>query len=105
SPADITLDAAFCLAFAGFLRMGEITYTDKQRSEHSFAATKVTRSDVKISSSGDHMTFRLKRSKADKHKEGVQITIAATYDNVCPIAAMTRLFTSNPQAPSAPLFT
>jgi hypothetical protein len=41
----VNTDAAFCLAFAGCLRMGEISYTDKQRSEPSFAATKATRSD------------------------------------------------------------
>jgi hypothetical protein len=105
SRADITLNSAFCLAFAGCLRMGEISYTEKQRAEQSFSATRVTRSDVKISSSGDHMTFRLKRSKTDKHKEGVQITIAATYDTVCPVAAMQRLLTIDPQPPSAPLFT
>ena len=42
----VNTDAAFCLAFAGCLRMGEISYTDKQRSEPSFAATKATRSDI-----------------------------------------------------------
>jgi hypothetical protein len=51
------------------------------------------------------MTFRLKRSKTYKHKEGVQITIAATYDPVCPVAAMHRLLTVDHQPLSAPLFT
>jgi len=101
----VNTDAAFCLAFAGCLRMGEISYTDKQRSEPSFAATKATRSDVQFSPSGDHLTFRLKRSKTDKDKQGVQIIVAATFDAVCPVAALQRLFLLDPQAPSAPLFT
>ena len=101
----VNVDAAFCLAFAGCLRMGEITYSDKQRSEASFTATKATRSDVHFSSSGDHLTFRLKRSKADREKQGIQIVVAATYDAVCPVAALQRLFSLDPQAPSAPLFT
>jgi len=42
----VNTDAAFCLAFAGCLRMGKISYTNKQRSEPLFTATKATRSDV-----------------------------------------------------------
>jgi hypothetical protein len=67
----VNTDAAFCLAFAGCLRMGEISYTDKQRSKLSFAATKATRLDIQFSPSGDYLTFRLKRSKTDKDKQGV----------------------------------
>jgi hypothetical protein len=101
----VNTDAAFCLAFAGCLRMGEITYTDKQRSEPSFAATRATRSDIQFSPSGDHLTLRLKRSKTDKDKQGIQILVAATFDAVCPVAALQKLFLLDPQSPSAPLFT
>ena len=67
----VNTDAAFCLAFAGCLRIGEISYTDKQRSEPLFAVTKATRLDVQFSPFRDHLTFRLKRSKTDKDKQGV----------------------------------
>ena len=67
----VNTDAAFCLAFAGCLRMGEISYTNKQRSELLFAATKATCLNVQFSPSGDYLTFRLKRSKTDKDKQGV----------------------------------
>ena len=38
----VNTDTAFCLAFAGCLRMGEISYTNKQQSEPLFAVTKAT---------------------------------------------------------------
>ena len=66
----VNTDAAFCLTFVGCLRMGEISYTNKQRP------------------SKDYLTFRLKRSKTNKDKQGVQIIIAATFDVVCPIAVL-----------------
>ena len=68
--------------------MGEISYTDKQRSKPLFAVTKATRLDVQFSPSGDYLTFRLKRSKTDKDKQGVQIIVAATLNAVCPVAAL-----------------
>ena len=42
----LNTDAAFCLAFVGYLYMGKISYTDKQRSKPLFTATKATCLDV-----------------------------------------------------------
>ena len=56
----VNTDAAFCLTFAGYLRMGEISYTNKQRSKPSFAVTKVTCLNIQFSPFKDHLTFRLK---------------------------------------------
>jgi hypothetical protein len=98
------LDAAFTLAFAGFLRMGEITYTTKERKAPSFSAIKVTRSDIQFSSNLDHMLLRLKRSKTDSEHHGVSITIAATGDDLCPVQAMKRLFDEDRKDPLSPLF-
>ena len=42
----VNTNAAFCLAFVGCLCMGEISYTNKQRSEPLFTATKATCLDV-----------------------------------------------------------
>ena len=42
----VNTDAAFYFAFVGCLHMGEISYTNKQRSEPSFAVTKATRLNV-----------------------------------------------------------
>jgi integrase len=99
---EINIDAAFCLAYAGCLRMGEITYTKKEAGISSFGLTHATRSDVSFAL--DHLTLRLKRSKTDKAKQGVTITIASTSDTLCPVQALRRLFELDPQPPGAPLF-
>ena len=67
----VNTDAAFCLAFTGYLRMGKISYTDKQQSELLFAITKAIYLDVQFSPSRDHLTFHLKWSKTNKDKQSV----------------------------------
>ena len=42
----VNTDAAFYLTFAGCLCIGEISYTDKQRSEPLFAVIKATCLDI-----------------------------------------------------------
>jgi len=42
----VNTNAAFCLTFIGCLRIGEISYTNKQRSKPLFTATKATYLDV-----------------------------------------------------------
>ncbi len=68
--SDINLDAAFTLAFAGFLRLGEVTYSKQEAQSKSFAATHATRSDISFSNNDDHMLLRLKRSKTDTSHVG-----------------------------------
>ena len=67
----VNTNATFYLAFAGCLRMGEISYTNKQRSEPSFTVTKATHLDVQFSPSRDYLTFYFKQSKTDKDKQGI----------------------------------
>ena len=42
----VNTDAAFCFTFVGCLCMGEISYTNKQRSEPLFIITKATCLDI-----------------------------------------------------------
>jgi hypothetical protein len=56
---DVNTDAVFTLAFTGFLRMGEITYTTAElKNQTTFLAKKATQHDITFTPSG--MTFRLK---------------------------------------------
>jgi hypothetical protein len=64
----VNIDAAFCFAFAGYLYIGEISYTNKQWSKPSFTVTKATHLDIQFSLFKDHLTFYFKRSKTDKDK-------------------------------------
>ena len=67
----VNTDAAFYLTFAECLCIGEISYTNKQRSELLFTITKATCLNVQFSPFKNHLTFYLKRSKTDKDKQGV----------------------------------
>ena len=84
----VNTNAAFYLTFTGYLCIGKISYTDKQRSELLFATTKAIYLDIQFSPSRDYLTFYFKRSKTDKNKQGIQIIIAATFNTVCPIAVL-----------------
>jgi integrase len=94
---DFTINAALTIAFAGFLRLGEITHTNASKS---FA---VTRSDITVAN--DHLVLRLRRSKADIEHHGVTITIAATGAATCPVGHMRQLLLHQPAlTPLSPLF-
>ena len=56
----VNTNAAFCLAFAGCLRMGEISYINKQQSKLLFAVTKATCLNVQFSPFKNYLTFYLK---------------------------------------------
>ena len=64
----VNTNAAFCLAFTGYFCIGEIFYTNKQRSELLFIVTKATRLDIQFSPFRDYLTFCFKRSKTNKDK-------------------------------------
>ncbi len=98
----LNINAAFTTAFAGFLRLGEITYTAAEARQAVFSMTKATRGDITFGP--DHMVLRLKRSKTDKQHQGVQIPITATGDQLCPVAHMKRLLQYDPQPRDKPLF-
>ena len=67
----VNTNATFCFTFVGYLCMGEISYTDKQRSELLFTVIKATYLDIQFSPFRDYLTFYLKWSKTDKDKQGV----------------------------------
>ena len=101
----LNVGTACRVAFAGFLRVGEFTYSAKDlANSRLFASTKLTRGDIRFSPTGDHAQLLLKRSKTDKNHEGVHILLAATNDAACPVAGLTQLFAHDPKPPSAPLF-
>ena len=43
---DLNVDTAFKVTWAGFMRMGELTYTAAELKKDSFKETKLTRSDI-----------------------------------------------------------
>ena len=67
----VNTNAAFYLAFIGYLCIGEISYINKQQSKLSFTAMKATYLDIQFSPFRDYLTFYLKQSKTDKDKQGI----------------------------------
>jgi len=85
--------------------VGEFTYNSGDlRYPDIFAATKLTRADVRFSPTYDHAQLHLKRSKADRNHNGVNIILAATNDAACPVEALRKLFLLDPKPLHAPLF-
>jgi hypothetical protein len=107
--AQANLYAAFCVAFSGFLRAGEFTWSSKDQNDlgqFSFARWHVTRQSVTFAADRSRVYLCIPASKSDTFRHGVTITLAATGDAACPVAALRNLFDNFPQpAPSNPLFT
>jgi integrase len=97
-PDNMALYGAFCLAYAGFLRIGEFTRAETSMAHGSaeFARWHITRRSVQIVGENEHMLLTLPSSKTDYCREGVTITIAAAADAACPVTAMITLFTLCP---------
>lgn len=96
-----TLHAAFCLAFAGFLRIGEFTWSSGDLNEE-FASYFAVRRSVALHN--DHLEFSLPSSKTDPFRRGVTIAIAAADDDACAVRSLRYLFTTFPSAATDPLF-
>ena len=102
----ISTRAAFTLAFAGFLRVGEFTYSEKDRElGASFASWFLTKGSIRISESGSYMELTLPSSKTDPFRKGITLTIAASHDSACAVQAMRELQLTDTHRPqNAPLF-
>jgi len=82
------------------------TYSLKdQPGSRSFINTKLTRSDITtFDENSEYVILRLKYSKTDLDHKGVEIILAATHDQICPVAALRNPFLLDRQPPTAPLF-
>ncbi len=94
---DLNIDAAFKIAWAGFLRLGEITYTASElKKKSTFVETHATRSDISFIEEDQYAVLRLKRSRTNVDYSGVQIMLAATSESTCPGAALRKRFQTDP---------
>ncbi|KAF2182872.1 hypothetical protein K469DRAFT_497210, partial [Zopfia rhizophila CBS 207.26] len=99
------LNAAFTVAFSGFLQMGEFTHkTSDLKDVRRFAAERLTRRYVTFSTTGDHMILHLPRSKTDHDNTGVDVVVATAADDACPIHHMDILLQQKPKEDGQPLF-
>lgn len=103
SKGKANIRAYWLLAFASFLRIGEVTYDNKDLNSDFFRLY-ITRGSIRISPNYDYIILLLPQGKTDIKNEGVQILIAATGDHLCPVQAIQTLFQMDPQLESALLF-
>ena len=88
----VVLRAAFALAFAAFLRVGEFTYRATDISlGTSFASWFLTKNSIRLSNDRTYMELTLPSSKTDSFRKGINLTIAASNDQGCPVASMKNL--------------
>jgi hypothetical protein len=89
---DANLYGAFCIAHAGVLRAGEITWTaNNQILGHTeFAQWNLTRSSIQFQE--DRRLLTLPSLKTDPFRKGVMITLSASKDGACPVTAMRHLY-------------
>jgi integrase len=100
-----TYHAAFCTAFAGFLRVGEFTWSAADLNTVDFASWHVTRRSVQFAEDDSRVFLTLPASKTDPFRIGITITIAAAPDAACPVKSLRHLFERHPRPSYSPLFT
>ena len=86
-PDSLMLWAASCVGFFGFLQAGEFTIPSPQSYDSS---VHLSLSDLAVDS---HTTpsiirLRIKQSKTDPFRQGVDIFLGATNADICPVQAV-----------------
>ena len=98
------INAAFALAFAALLRMGEFTYPAAALVDRSrFRMEHLT--VPRISLGPDHIVVVLPRSKTDVENRGVTIRIACTWDEACAGTHVEKWLKGRPPSEWPPLLT
>ena len=79
--------AAMCLCFFGFLRSGEMTIPTESAFD---PGAHLTYSDVAVDdiSNPSSLKVRIKVSKTDPFRKGVDIYLGRTHSDLCPVEAM-----------------
>jgi len=105
---DVVSRAAFTLAFAAFLRVGEFTYTEADIATGTqFRTWFLTKSSVQLREheGEQYLELTLPASKTDPFRRGIRLTVAASQDTGCPFQAMQQLLRIDTHHPRhAPLF-
>ena len=106
TPDGRLLRAAFTLAFASFLRSGELTYTAEDIQNPDFPSWHITRASIQCDPDGHFLLLLLPASKTDPFRLGVTITIArSANDPLCAVKLMAIYLQNTPSTdPRSPLF-
>ena len=89
---NLMLEAAFCVAFFGFLRCGEFTCNRAFNPDIN-----LTVGDVKIQDDQSSLSLTLKASKTDPFRKGVTIHLFPTSHYICPVKAVQNYLSALPE--------
>ena len=86
-PDIVMLWAACCVAFFGFLRIGEMSVPDNDSYD---PAVHLSRQDIALddASSPSVVRVRIKQSKTDPFSKGIDLYLGKTSSDLCPVAAL-----------------
>jgi len=103
---DTVMRAAFNLAFACFLRIGEFTYRALDlQMRPAFPKWFLIKSSIRLIQYDEHIELTLPASKTDPFRQGIHLIIAGSHDEACPVRAMKQLLAMDTHRPeTAPLF-
>ena len=97
----INLKAAFCVAFAGFLRSGEFTWNTWEPL--SLWKSQLTKEHGSFNVNGS-VTLTPPTSKTDQYRKGTNIHLSPSNTSLCPVKALSILSQYHPSSPMNPLF-
>ena len=97
----VNLHAAFTVAFAAFLRAGELTWSKWNPDSH---ATHLSRGSITFLENDTGVILHLSRSKTDPFGNGTTIPLATADDPACPVSSLRKLFSRYPHPTNDPLF-
>jgi len=102
----VVLKAAFTLAFAGSLQVGEFTSKPGGKDlGHTFWTWVLTKGSIKTRASRRYLEVALPASTTEPFRNGINPEIATRYDNTCPVSAMKPYLASDThRASHEPLF-
>ena len=97
-----TIQAAFCLAFAALVRVGEFTYESRDLCDEDFDSWFLSRRRVRLYE--DHQGLTQLSSKTHPFRRRVTKTVAATNNEACTVRALKSMSKRCTASLSSPLF-
>lgn len=88
----------FQVAWAGFIKPKQITYTIAKKATTLFHDLYLTRSDVIFFKKDEYATLKLKQSKTNTNHIKVLIMLIATNNSICSVTVLCSFFTHNFQS-------
>ncbi len=85
-----TLYISFYLVFATFLRVGEFTYTARDREDEKFNNYFLIRRSVRLYN--NYLELTLPALKTDLFRRGIILIVASADDDAYPVRALNHLF-------------